>query len=45
MYAQVQVPDIGLVHEMNLHLKSRIASNINGQKPNNYIWKSAAGWA
>ena len=45
LYAQVQVPDIGLVHVVNLHLKSRIASNVKGQKSNNYTWKSAAGWA
>lgn len=45
LYAQVQVPDIGLVHVVNLHLKSRIASTVKGQKSNNYTWKSAAGWA
>lgn len=45
LYAQVQIPNIGLVHIVNLHLKSRIASNVNGQKANNYTWKSAAGWA
>lgn len=45
LYAQVQVPNIGLVHLVNLHLKSRIASNVNGQKANNYTLKSAAGWA
>ena len=45
LYAQVQVPDIGLVHIVNLHLKSRIASTVKGQKSNNYTWKSAAGWA
>ncbi|WP_293745587.1 endonuclease/exonuclease/phosphatase family protein [uncultured Paraglaciecola sp.] len=45
LYAQVQVPDMELVHVVNLHLKSRIASNVNGQKSNNYTWKSAAGWA
>ncbi|WP_339719194.1 endonuclease/exonuclease/phosphatase family protein [uncultured Paraglaciecola sp.] len=45
LYAQVQVPDIGLVHVVNLHLKSRISSSVKGQKVNNYTWKSAAGWA
>lgn len=45
LYAQIQVPDIGLVHVVNLHLKSRLASNVKGQKSNNYTWKSAAGWA
>lgn len=45
LYAQIQAPDYGLVHVVNLHLKSRIASNVKGQKSNNYTWKSAAGWA
>lgn len=45
LYAQINVPNFGLVHVVNLHLKSRIASNVKGQKVNNYTWKSAAGWA
>jgi endonuclease/exonuclease/phosphatase family metal-dependent hydrolase len=45
LYAQVEVPKIGLVHVVNLHLKSRIASNVHGQKVNYYTWRSAAGWA
>jgi endonuclease/exonuclease/phosphatase family metal-dependent hydrolase len=45
LYARIEVPDIGSVHVVNLHLKSRIASNVSGQKANNYTWKSAAGWA
>jgi len=33
------------LHLINLHLKSRIPSNVPGQKINNYTWRSAAGWA
>lgn len=45
LHAEIVIPNIGLVHVVNLHLKSRIASNVNGQKSNHYTWKSAAGWA
>lgn len=41
----VQHEDLGTIHVINLHFKSRIASNIKGQKVNNYTWRSAAGWA
>ncbi|WP_317931067.1 endonuclease/exonuclease/phosphatase family protein [Halioxenophilus sp. WMMB6] len=44
LHAQVTVPDLGLVHILNLHLKSRLASNIPGQKLG-FHWRSAAGWA
>jgi endonuclease/exonuclease/phosphatase family metal-dependent hydrolase len=30
---------------LNLHLKSKIPTNINGQKVDNYTWKTASGWA
>ncbi|MDU0353716.1 endonuclease/exonuclease/phosphatase family protein [Paraglaciecola aquimarina] len=45
LHAQIEVPSVGLVHVINLHLKSRLSSNVKGQKLNNYTWKSAAGWA
>ncbi|MCH6258313.1 endonuclease/exonuclease/phosphatase family protein [Puniceicoccaceae bacterium K14] len=32
------------LHLINLHLKSRLSSNIKGQK-DGFEWKSAAGWA
>jgi predicted extracellular nuclease len=39
------MPIIGKLHLLNLHLKSRVSSNVNGQKVNHYTWASAAGWA
>ncbi len=45
LHVEIDIPNIGLVHVINLHLKSRLASNVNGQKSNYYTWKSAAGWA
>ena len=45
LHVPVTVPGLGVVHVINLHLKSRLASNIPGQKLDNYTWSSAAGWA
>lgn len=33
------------LHVINLHLKSRRPKDIDGQKVNNYTWRSGAGWA
>lgn len=44
LHAEIQVQPDKKIHIINLHLKSRLASNINGQK-NGYEWASAAGWA
>jgi len=33
------------LHMINLHLKSRAPKDIDGQKINNYTWRSGAGWA
>ena len=41
---QVQVPNVGLVHVVNLHLKFYIVSNVNGQKSNHYTYKNSAGY-
>jgi endonuclease/exonuclease/phosphatase family metal-dependent hydrolase len=45
LHAQIDVPALGRLHIINLHLKSRLASSVAGQKLNNYTWASAAGWA
>jgi endonuclease/exonuclease/phosphatase family metal-dependent hydrolase len=40
--------DIGLgrtLHVLNLHLKSKIATDIPGQKLDEYTWRTPAGWA
>lgn len=33
------------LHVINLHLKSKIASNIPGQKLNDYTWRTVSAWA
>lgn len=44
LHVQLALPTGDLLHVINLHLKSRLPSNIKGQK-DGYEWKSAAGWA
>ena len=44
LHAEIQLNDSTALHVINLHLKSRLSSNIQGQKKN-YTWESAAGWA
>lgn len=43
LHAQIALPD-GVLHIINVHLKSRLASNVAGQKQG-FEWLSAAGWA
>lgn len=45
LYTRIAVPNNGDLHMINLHLKSKIPSNIPGQKINSYTWSSVPGWA
>ena len=45
LQAKITLPNNKTLHVINLHLKSRIPVNIDGQKIDNYNWKSASGWA
>jgi endonuclease/exonuclease/phosphatase family metal-dependent hydrolase len=45
LHAQIEHPQLGKLHVINLHLKSRLPSTITGQKKDAYSWKSASGWA
>ena len=45
LHAVIEHPELGDLQLINLHLKSRLASTINGQKENTYTWKSASAWA
>jgi predicted extracellular nuclease len=44
-YTRITLPDNIDLHLINLHLKSKIPSNIPGQKIDNYTWKTVPGWA
>ena len=45
LYAQVDLGSGRLLHVMNLHLKSKIATTIKGQKLDDYTWKTPSAWA
>ncbi len=44
LHAKISIAGMGTLHILNLHLKSRLASNVNGEK-DGFKWRSAAGWA
>ena len=44
LHTEVNTQTLGKLHILNVHLKSRLASNIAGQK-DGFAWNSAAGWA
>ncbi|MGH3085905.1 MAG: endonuclease/exonuclease/phosphatase family protein [Rubrobacteraceae bacterium] len=43
--ARVRVADDRTLDVINLHLKSKLPTDIEGQKKNPYTWKTASGWA
>lgn len=45
LYTQLSVATGMNLHLINLHLKSKLASNIPGQKLDSYTWKTVSAWA
>ncbi|MFN8524134.1 MAG: endonuclease/exonuclease/phosphatase family protein [Chloroflexota bacterium] len=45
LYAKVTLPGGKTLHTITVHLKSKIPTDIAGQKVNRFVWKSAAAWA
>lgn len=45
LYSQITVAPGVTMHVINVHLKSKIASNIKGQKIDDYTWKTVSAWA
>lgn len=45
LHVSVDVPGLGTLHLINLHLKSRLATRIAGQDVDRFTWASASGWA
>ena len=43
LHVQIEV-DGGLLHVINVHLKSKIPTDVPGQKIDNFTWRSADGW-
>ena len=44
LYTKIKIKEGFEIHLVNIHLKSRIPSNISGQKINNYTWKEIYAW-
>lgn len=45
LHAKIQLDDNRVVDLIDIHLKSKLPTNIEGQKLDNYTWKTASGWA
>jgi predicted extracellular nuclease len=45
LHAQIRLDNDAALHVIDLHLKSRRPSSVEGQKVNNYTWRTASGWA
>lgn len=45
LYAKIGVDAGKVLHVINLHLKSKLPSFIDGQQVNSQTWKTASGWA
>lgn len=44
LHAKIKIGE-KILNVINLHLKSKLPTDIPGQKPDNYTWKTASGWA
>lgn len=44
LHGQIEHPQLGLLHAIDFHLTSRLASTIPGQR-DRFLWKTSAGWA
>lgn len=45
LYTQIDVGTGHRLHLINVHLKSKLASNIPGQKIDNFTWRTVSAWA
>ncbi len=45
LYNTLDLGNNHVLHLMNVHMKSKIASNIPGQKVDNFTWRSVSAWA
>ena len=45
LHARIRLDSGRVLDLVNVHLKSRLPTTVEGQKLDNYTWKSIAGWA
>ena len=45
LHATISPPDNTLLHVVNVHLKSKLPTDVTGQKLDAFSWRTASGWA
>jgi endonuclease/exonuclease/phosphatase family metal-dependent hydrolase len=45
LHVELDLPDGGRLHVINVHFKSKIPTDIPGQKIDNFTWRTADAWA
>lgn len=45
LHARIPIDDTRILEIINVHLKSRLPSNVAGQKSDPFTWKTPSGWA
>jgi hypothetical protein len=45
LHAKISLYVGRVLHIINLHLKSKLASFVQGQQLDQFTWKTASGWA
>lgn len=45
LHCRIDLPDGAALHVVNVHLKSKIATDIPGQKLDNFTWRNVSAWA
>ncbi|WP_421741507.1 endonuclease/exonuclease/phosphatase family protein [Cellulomonas sp.] len=45
LHVEITVPDGSTLHVVDVHWKSKIPTDIPGQRIDNYTWRTADGWA
>jgi endonuclease/exonuclease/phosphatase family metal-dependent hydrolase len=45
LYSQISITPERTLHVINVHLKSKLATSIPGQKIDDYTWRTVSGWA
>ncbi|MCA9897494.1 MAG: endonuclease/exonuclease/phosphatase family protein [Ardenticatenaceae bacterium] len=45
LYVKIDLDAGRMLHLINVHLKSKRPSNVEGQKQSTYVWRTMAGWA
>jgi endonuclease/exonuclease/phosphatase family metal-dependent hydrolase len=45
LHAKIQLDNARILNLINVHLKSKLPTDISGQKADNFTWRTPSGWA